>query len=30
MTTIFELAFSAAAALSGFGLAFLINPYLPL
>ncbi len=30
MTTILELAFSAAAALGGFGLAFLINPYLPI
>ena len=30
MTTILELAFSAAAALGGFGLAFLVNPYLPL
>jgi hypothetical protein len=30
MTTIVELAFSAAVALGGFGLAFLINPYLPI
>ena len=30
MTTVLEFAFSAAAALSGFGLAFLINPYLSL
>ena len=30
MTTVLEFAFSAAAAISGFGLAFLINPYLPL
>jgi hypothetical protein len=30
MTTILELAFSAAAALGGFALAFLVNPYLPL
>jgi hypothetical protein len=30
MTMILELACGAAAALGGFGLAFLINPYLPL
>ena len=30
MTAIFELAVSAVAALGGFGLAFLINPLLPL
>jgi hypothetical protein len=30
MTRYFELAASAAAALGGFALAFLINPYLPL
>jgi hypothetical protein len=30
MTRFFELAASAAAALGGFALAFLINPYLPL
>jgi hypothetical protein len=30
MTMLVELAFSAAAALGGFALAFLINPYLPL
>jgi hypothetical protein len=30
MTTIVQLAASAVAALGGFGLAFLVNPYLPL
>ena len=30
MTRFYELAASAAAALGGFALAFLINPYLPL
>jgi hypothetical protein len=30
MTRFFELAASAAAALGGFALAFMINPYLPL
>jgi hypothetical protein len=30
MRRFFELAASAAAALGGFALAFLINPYLPL
>ena len=29
MKALFELAVSAAAGMGGFGLAFLVNPYLP-